>query len=75
MGIAWNVTDRQLLERDMDEVDAMTRAGESVGKAVRSVRRGAVRAGHVGADAAVQLAHNAEGRLAEHAHLWEGDCE
>lgn len=43
----------------------MTRAGESVGKAVRSVRRGAVRAGHVGADAAVQLAHNAEGRLAE----------
>ncbi|ONI82126.1 hypothetical protein ALI22I_38920 [Saccharothrix sp. ALI-22-I] len=49
----------------MDEVDAMTRAGESVGKAVRSVRRGAVRAGHVGADAAVQLAHNAEDRLAE----------
>jgi hypothetical protein len=65
MGIAWNVTDRQLLERDMDEVDAMTRAGESVGKAVRAVRRGAVRAGHVGADAAVQLAERAEGKLAE----------
>ncbi|WP_158850461.1 hypothetical protein [Saccharothrix deserti] len=49
----------------MDEVDAMTRAGESVGKAVRSVRRGAVRAGHAGADAAVQLAERAEGKLAE----------
>jgi hypothetical protein len=65
MGIAWNVTDRQLLERDMDEVDAMTRAGESVGKAVRTVRRNAVRAGHAGADAAVQLAGRAEGKLAE----------
>ncbi|MFI9008659.1 hypothetical protein ACIGNX_15665 [Actinosynnema sp. NPDC053489] len=49
----------------MDEVDAMTRAGESVGKAVRAVRRSAVRAGHVGADAAVQLAERAEGKLAE----------
>ncbi|MCE6997056.1 hypothetical protein LZG04_19930 [Saccharothrix sp. S26] len=49
----------------MDEVDAMTRAGESVGKAVRAVRRNAVRAGHVGADAAVQLAERAEGKLAE----------
>ena len=49
----------------MDEVDAMTRAGESVGKAVRTVRRGAVRAGHAGADAAVQLAGRAEGKLAE----------
>jgi hypothetical protein len=65
MGISWIVTDRQLLERDMDEVDAMTRAGESVGKAVRTVRRGAVRAGHAGADAAVQLAERAEGKLAE----------
>jgi hypothetical protein len=65
MGIAWNVTDRQLLERDMDEVDAMTRAGESVGKAVRAARLGAVRAGHAGADAAVQLAGRAEGKLAE----------
>ena len=43
----------------------MTRAGESVGKAVRTVRRNAVRAGHVGADAAVQLAQRAEGKLAE----------
>ncbi|MEU4741848.1 hypothetical protein AB0G02_15480 [Actinosynnema sp. NPDC023658] len=49
----------------MDEVDAMTRAGESVGKAVRAARRSAVRAGHVGADAAVQLAGRAEGKLAE----------
>ncbi|QQQ76477.1 hypothetical protein IOD16_36670 [Saccharothrix sp. 6-C] len=49
----------------MDEVDAMTRAGESVGKAVRAARIGAVRAGHAGADAAVQLAGRAEGKLAE----------
>lgn len=49
----------------MDEVDAMTRAGESVGKAVRAARLGAVRAGHAGADAAVQLAGRAEGKLAE----------
>ncbi|MEV0677002.1 hypothetical protein AB0I60_10800 [Actinosynnema sp. NPDC050436] len=53
----------------MDEVDAMARAGESVGKAVgtglRAVRRGAVRAGHAGADAAVTWAERAEGKLAE----------
>ncbi|MBB5958719.1 hypothetical protein FHS29_005328 [Saccharothrix tamanrassetensis] len=53
----------------MDEVDAMTRAGESVGKAVgtglRAVRRGAVRAGHASADAAVTWAERAEGKLAE----------
>ena len=53
----------------MDEVDAMTRAGErageSVGKAVRAVRVGAVRAGHAGAGAAAQLAELAEGKLAE----------
>ena len=53
----------------MDEVDAMTRAGESVGKAVgtglRAVRRGAVRAGQVSADAAVTWAERAEGKLAE----------
>jgi len=53
----------------MDEVQAMTRAGESVGKAVgtglRAARRGAVRAGQVGADAAVQLAGKAETKLAE----------
>ena len=53
----------------MDEVEAMTRAGESVGKAVgtglRAARRGAVRAGHVGADAAVQIATKAEHKLAE----------
>ncbi|WP_309110030.1 hypothetical protein [Saccharothrix sp.] len=53
----------------MDEVAAMTRAGESVGKAVgtgiRAVRRGAVRAGHVGADAAATWAERAEERLAE----------
>ncbi|MFT7835324.1 hypothetical protein Q5530_04130 [Saccharothrix sp. BKS2] len=42
------------------------RAGESVGKAVRAVRRNAVRAGHAGAGAAVQLAERAEGKLAEH---------
>ncbi|MBW4719488.1 hypothetical protein [Saccharothrix obliqua] len=47
----------------------MTRAGESVGKAVgtglRAVRRGAVRAGHAGADAAATWAERAEGKLAE----------
>ncbi|RKT71521.1 hypothetical protein DFJ66_4812 [Saccharothrix variisporea] len=47
----------------------MTRAGESVGKAVgtgiRAVRRGAVRAGHVGADAASTWAERAEEKLAE----------
>ncbi|MEU5691093.1 hypothetical protein [Actinosynnema sp. NPDC020468] len=49
----------------MDEVDAMARAGESVGKAVRAVRRSAVRAGQAGADKAVVLAERAEGKLAE----------
>ncbi|WP_170211580.1 hypothetical protein [Saccharothrix australiensis] len=47
----------------------MTRAGESVGKAVgtglRAVRRGAVRAGQVGADTAVTWAGRAEEKLAE----------
>nr|BFE47231.1 hypothetical protein GCM10017745_06580 [Saccharothrix mutabilis subsp. capreolus] len=47
----------------------MTRAGESVGKAVgtgiRAVRRGAVRAGHVGAETAATWAGRAEERLAE----------
>jgi DNA segregation ATPase FtsK/SpoIIIE-like protein len=68
-GYAWNMTNRQLVERDMDEVQAMTRAGESVGKAVgtglRAARLGAVRAGHAGADAATQLATKAEHKLAE----------
>ncbi|MBB4969272.1 hypothetical protein [Saccharothrix violaceirubra] len=49
----------------MDEVEAMTRAGESVGKAVRAVRRRAVQAGHAGADAAVHLAERGQGKLAE----------
>ncbi|KAA2263745.1 hypothetical protein F0L68_09695 [Solihabitans fulvus] len=48
----------------------MTRAGESVGKAVgtglRAVRRGAVRAGHAGAEVTAQVAAKAEHKLAEH---------
>lgn len=69
-GYPRNMTDRKLVEHKMDEVDAMTLAGESVGKAVgtglRAARRGAVRAGHVGASAAVQIATKAEHKLAEH---------
>ncbi len=53
----------------MDEVDAMARAGESVGKAVgtglRAARRGAVRAGQAGAGAAAEWAERTEARLAE----------
>lgn len=53
----------------MDEVKAMTKAGESVGKAVgtglRAVRESAVRAGHAGAEVAAQVATRAEQKLAE----------
>jgi hypothetical protein len=63
------MTDRQLSERRMDEVEVMTRAGESVGKAVgtgiRAARIQAVRAGQVSAEAAAQVAAKAEHKLAE----------
>jgi hypothetical protein len=53
----------------MDEVKAMARAGETVGKAVGTgllvVRRGAQRAGQAGAEATVRAAHVAEQKLAE----------
>ncbi|MCP2168981.1 hypothetical protein [Goodfellowiella coeruleoviolacea] len=54
----------------MDEVQVMTRAGESVGRALgtglRAVRQGAVRAGHAGAEAASQVVGTAETKLADH---------
>jgi hypothetical protein len=72
-GYTESMTGRQLVEHQMDEVDAMTRAGESVGKAagkavgtgLRAARVGAVRAGHAGAEVAVQIANKAEHKLAE----------
>jgi vacuolar-type H+-ATPase subunit I/STV1 len=53
----------------MDDVKAMTRAGETVGKAVGSgwlvVRRGAKRAGQASADATIKAAHAADRKLTE----------
>jgi hypothetical protein len=52
----------------MDEVKAMTHAGETVGRAMgtglRTLRRGAVQAGHAGAEVAVKAATAAEQKLA-----------
>lgn len=54
----------------MDEVEAMARTGENVGRAVgtgvRSAREGAVRAGKVGRAASKQAIARAEQELAEH---------
>ncbi|HEX4725540.1 MAG TPA: hypothetical protein VH333_23715 [Pseudonocardiaceae bacterium] len=53
----------------MDEVQAMTHAGETVGRAVgtglRTIRRGAVQVGQAGAEAAAKAAVAAEQKLAE----------
>ncbi len=53
----------------MDEVKAMTHAGETVGRAVgsglRTLRRGAVQVGQAGAEAAAQAAAAMEHKLAE----------
>jgi hypothetical protein len=53
----------------MDEVKAMTHAGETVGRAVgtglRTLRRGAVQVGQAGAEAAAQAAVAVEQKLAE----------
>lgn len=53
----------------MDDMKAMTRAGETVGKAVGSgwlaVRRNAKHAGRVGADATTKAAHAADRKLTE----------
>jgi type II secretory pathway pseudopilin PulG len=53
----------------MDEVKAMTHAGETVGRAVgtglRTLRRGAVQAGQAGAEAAAQAAVAMEHKLAD----------
>jgi hypothetical protein len=53
----------------MDDVKAMNRAGETVGKAVSSgwvaARRGAKRAGQAGVDATSRAAHTAETKLTE----------
>lgn len=53
----------------MDEVQAMTHAGETVGRAVgtglRTLRRGAVQVGQAGAEAAAKAAVAAEQKLAE----------
>ena len=58
------------LEQTMDDVKAMTRAGETVGKAVgsgwRSARRNAKRAGLAGAEATSRAAHAADRKLTEH---------
>jgi hypothetical protein len=57
------------LEQKMDDVKAMSRAGETVGKAVGSgwlaVRRGARRAGQASADATIRAAHAADQKLTE----------
>jgi phage-related tail protein len=53
----------------MDEVKAMTHAGETVGRAVgsglRTLRRGAVQVGQAGAEAAAQAAAAMEQKLAD----------
>ena len=53
----------------MDEVKAMTHAGETVGRAVgtglRTLRQGAVQVGQAGAEAAARAATAAEQKLAE----------
>ncbi|HEX6359770.1 hypothetical protein [Actinophytocola sp.] len=53
----------------MDDVKAMTRAGETVGKAVgsgwRTARRSAKRAGQAGIDATSRAAHTADRKLTE----------
>ena len=53
----------------MDEVKAMTHAGETVGRAMgtglRKMRHGAVGVGHAGAEAAARAATAAERKLAE----------
>src|SRR5262245_50519081 len=58
-----------ILEQTMDDVKAMNRAGETVGKAVSSgwvaARRGAKRAGQAGVDATSRAAHTAETKLTE----------
>lgn len=64
------VTVRQAtLEHTMDDVKAMTRAGETVGKAVGSgwlaTRRGAERAGQAGVEAAARAAKTADRKLTE----------
>ena len=52
----------------MDEVQAMTHAGETVGRAMgtglRTLRRGAVGVGHSGAEAAARAETNEERKLA-----------
>jgi hypothetical protein len=57
------------LEQMMDEVKAMSRAGETVGKAVGSgwlaVRRGARRAGQVSTEATIRAAQAADQKLTE----------
>lgn len=56
----------------MDEVQAMTHAGETVGRAMgtglRTLRRGAVGVSHTGAQAAAHAATAAERKLAQSAH-------
>jgi hypothetical protein len=56
----------------MDEVKAMTHAGETVGRAVgtglRTLRRGAVQVGQAGAEAAAQAAAAMEHKLADGAN-------
>ena len=55
--------------KSSDDVNTMTRAGETVGKAVGSgwvaARRNAKRAGKAGAEAAVRAAHAADKKLTE----------
>ena len=50
----------------MDEVKAMARAGEAVGKAVAASLDMARRAGQAGAEATVRAAQAAEQKLTEH---------
>jgi hypothetical protein len=69
MGGGRRVTRLELLELMMDEVEAMTRAGETVGRAVgtglHAMRVQATRAGQTGGTAALRAVRRAELRLAE----------
>lgn len=50
----------------MNEVEAMTKAGETVGKGLRAARLSALRAGQAGAVKTAELAALAEEKLSEH---------
>lgn len=66
----WPVSGRTVLQREMDEVKAMTQAAKTtpndVGARMRSMRLGMARAGRNGRDRAIQAASAADQALTEH---------